>query len=86
MISLSPRLAVDAFEATEEQLTLLDDRFMDLLVHTDLLTAQGHDVTNDVRCALMRIVSHLRAVRHELRCLRVVYRVIRDGPERTQPS
>lgn len=78
MRGLIPRLASDAFSATEEQLGVLNDRFMGLLVHTDLLAAQGYEVTNEVKNGLMRIVTHLRAVRHELLTLSAMYRAIQS--------
>jgi hypothetical protein len=50
----SPSLSFDALAATEAQLDVLDDRFMNLLVHTDVLVAEGYEVTSDTKHTLLR--------------------------------
>lgn len=85
MSGLAPKLTFDACDATDEQLRILDERFIGLLVHTDMLVAQGYDVTADLKNALVRVVMHLRSLRHELQALKVQYRALHSGA-RVLPS
>lgn len=79
----SPSLSLDAHAATEAQLDSLDDRLVGLLVYTDVLVAEGYEVTGETKNALLRIVMHLKAVRHELQTLGVAYRVLRRNARRS---
>jgi hypothetical protein len=86
MSRLSPSLAVDAFDVASQQLSMLDERVMSLLVHTDMLAVDGYEVTNETKNALMRVVRHLRLLRFELMALGPVYRQVRETARRNLPS
>jgi hypothetical protein len=50
------------------------------------LAVDGHEVTNETKNALMRVVRHLRLLRFELMALGPVYRRVRDNARCTPPS